>query len=168
MELRRQRNADAAMTDSSLTQYTSDQLVEWLCDYGESIPRVLGSLLALYCLFTLMYGLTGSVVRITETPFGPVKVPTWNILDLATFSLLAISTSGSPTVDLLPRDRAVHFLTATEALLGIALTGLLGFVAGNRIPAPTARESSASGARSSASSPSNCRVRLEGAAISSK
>ena len=114
-------------------QYASDQAVEWLCDYGESVPRVLGSLLALYLAFTLLYGLTGSVVRVVETSQGTVKVPTHNAWDLATFSLLAMSTSGSPAVGLQPKDEMVHFLTAMEALLGITLTGLLGFVLGNRI-----------------------------------
>jgi uncharacterized protein YjbI with pentapeptide repeats len=114
-------------------QYASDQSVEWLCDYGESVPRVLGALLALYLAFTLVYGLTGSVVRVVETSQGTVKVPTHNVWDLATFSLLAMSTSGSPAVGLQPKDEMVHFLTAMEALLGITLTGLLGFVLGNRI-----------------------------------
>jgi hypothetical protein len=114
-------------------QYGSDQFVEWLCDYGESIGRVLASLVVVYGLFTLLYGLTGSVVRLEETPAGVVRVPTRNLLDLAVFSLLAMSTSGSPAVGLLPHNELVHLLTASEALLGIALTGLLGFVIGNRI-----------------------------------
>ena len=32
-----------------------------------------------------------------------------------------------------PRDHFVHFLTGVQALFGISLTGLLGFVVGNRI-----------------------------------
>jgi hypothetical protein len=36
-------------------------------------------------------------------------------------------------VALQPRNEEVHFLTGAQALLGIGLTGLLGFVFGNRI-----------------------------------
>jgi uncharacterized protein YjbI with pentapeptide repeats len=117
----------------SYTVYASDQAVEWLCDYGESVSRVLAALLVLYLLFTVTYGVTGSVVRLVETPHGPARVVTRNGMDLAIFSLMALSTSGSPAVGLEPRDETVHLLTAVEATLGIALTGLLGFVLGNRI-----------------------------------
>src|SRR5262249_16288055 len=71
----------------SFTNYASDQLVEWLCDYGESIPRVLASLLILHLFFTAIYGLTGSVVRIIETPGGELRTTTYNPADLMTFSL---------------------------------------------------------------------------------
>ncbi len=110
-----------------------DQLVEWVCDYGESVPRVLCSLFAVYLGFMLLYAITGSVVRVVETPAGPVREPTRDPIDLAVFSLMAMTTSGTPAVTLQPRDVLVHLLTGAQALLGIALTGLLGFVMGNRI-----------------------------------
>jgi hypothetical protein len=44
-----------------------------------------------------------------------------------------MTTSGSPVVGVEPRSEAVHLLTGFQASLGIALTGLLGFVLGNRI-----------------------------------
>jgi hypothetical protein len=44
-------------------RYANDQVVEWLCDYGESVPRVLATMFAVYLLFTLIYGVSGSVVR---------------------------------------------------------------------------------------------------------
>src|SRR5919198_6080331 len=113
--------------------YAAAQLVEWVCDYGESIPRVLYSLLAVYLLFMLLYGLTGSVVHVA--PPGGVGAPyvTRDPRDLAIFSLYAITTSGSPAIGLLPRAEWVQLLTGTEAFLGIFLTGLLGFVTGNKI-----------------------------------
>jgi uncharacterized protein YjbI with pentapeptide repeats len=113
--------------------YSSDQLAEWLCDYGESIPRVLGTLLLVFVLFTLLYGVLGSVIKVVETPNGPIKVPSRNPLDLAVFSLLAMTTQGIPYPFLEPRNEAVYVLTGLEAVLCIALTGLLGFVLGNRI-----------------------------------
>ena len=44
-----------------------------------------------------------------------------------------MTTSGSPGVGLQPRDEYVYFLSGAQALLGISMTGLLGFVLGNRI-----------------------------------
>ena len=107
--------------------------VEWLCDYGESIMRVLATMAVVYLGFAALYGATGSVLRTEETPSGPRQVPTTHPLDLAIFSLLAMTTSGSPAVGLMPANEMVHLLTGVQASLGIALTGLLGFVLGNRV-----------------------------------
>ncbi len=113
--------------------YAADVAAEWLCDYGESVPRVLASILAVYLVFALVYAATGSMVRVEETAGGPVRVPTSGLTDAAIFSLMAMTTSGSPVVVLQPASERVHILTGTQALLGIGLAGLLGFVLGNRI-----------------------------------
>jgi uncharacterized protein YjbI with pentapeptide repeats len=113
-------------------QYTSDQSVEWLCDYGESVPRVLTSLLALYLVFTVVYGVTGSVVREEQTQSGIVSATTRAPADLAIFSLLAMTT-GSIGIRLLPRGDLALTLVGIHVFLGVALIGLLGFVLGNRI-----------------------------------
>ena len=111
-----------------------DQGIEWLCDYGESIGRVIVSLAAVFVGFAVLYVLTESVVRVGPGPNGvEVRQVTASPSDLAIFSLLALTTSGSPVVALQPRDQFVHFLTGVQALFGISLTGLLGFVVGNRI-----------------------------------
>ncbi len=112
-------------------RYATAQLVEWVCDYGESIPRVLTSIVVVYLVYLVLYGLTGSVLHVGATPAA--RYVTRNPVDLAIFSLFAITTSGSPTVGLMPGGEAVQLLTGTEAFLGIFLTGLLGFVAGNKI-----------------------------------
>ncbi len=109
-----------------------DQLVEWLCDYGESIARILGAMVVVFVVFTLLYGLTGSVVRVTKLPTGEVRVPTRNPTDLVIFSLMAL-TAGNPPAGMEPLNEAVHLLTGIQALFGIALSGLLGFVAGNLV-----------------------------------
>ncbi len=115
-------------------RFACDQAVEWLCDYGESIPRVLATMAVVYLLFSVLYGITNSVVVVSQAADGStVKQVTRNPLDLAVFSLLAMTTSGSPAVGLEPRTEAVHLLTGLQASLGIALTGLLGFVLGNRV-----------------------------------
>lgn len=116
----------------SYVAYATDQGVEWLCDYGESIPRVFGSLLALYLFFTVLYGITNSVVREVETASGIVKVPTRHPLDLAIFGLLA-TTTGSVGMRLLPAHDLALLIIGVHLFLGVALIGLLGFVVGNRI-----------------------------------
>jgi uncharacterized protein YjbI with pentapeptide repeats len=113
-------------------QYAADQAVEWLCDYGQSIGRVLLAMLVVFLTFTLYYGLTGGVLRVTQTPDGPVAARTWNPVDWVIFSMSAMSTSGKQPVGLLPRDEWIQLLTSVQSLLGIALAGLVGFVFGNR------------------------------------
>jgi len=107
--------------------YVGDQTVEWLCDYGESVPRVVGALVATYLVFTLMYGLTGSVVRTTDGVHAVTRDP----LDMIVFSLASLTTQTA--LNMLPRSVTVQIFTGLETLVGIFLTGLLGFVAGNRI-----------------------------------
>ena len=109
------------------TSYCSDQAAEWLCDYGESIPRVLAAMLLVYLIFIGVYYSAGAVVRIAD---GTV---TRDSSDLAIFSLLAMTTSGNAAVGLAARQGVVHLLTSIQAFLGVTLFGLLGFVLGNRI-----------------------------------
>ncbi|MDQ2860482.1 MAG: hypothetical protein M3T55_07110 [Pseudomonadota bacterium] len=79
--------------------------------------------------------MTGAVERIALTPGAAPKV-THDIGDLAAFSLMAMTTSGSASsasANLVGANVSVALLTGLQALLGIFLTGLLGFVAGARI-----------------------------------
>jgi hypothetical protein len=112
--------------------YATDQLVEWMCDYGESVPRVLGSLATVYAAFALIYALAESGVRESAISGGNVRVPTRNPIDVAIFTLL-VMTTGSPEGGPGPRGALMLLLMSVHAFLGIALTGLLGFVLGNRI-----------------------------------
>ena len=121
---RRQGHTRAALP--FYAKFARFQFVEWLCDYGESAARVLLGMLAVFLLFTLVYGICGAVVR----SGGAV---TRNPLHLAVFSLSAMTTAGSLAPDLRPRNEWVSLLAGVQALLGIGLTGLLGFVIGNRI-----------------------------------
>lgn len=113
--------------------FVNDQFVEWLCDYGESIPRVLASLLVVFVVFVALFAATNGVVRVTETPQGPVRTATRNLVDLIIYSLLAMTGSNNDNAELLPGSENIHLLSAGEAFLGVALTGLLGFVIGNRV-----------------------------------
>jgi uncharacterized protein YjbI with pentapeptide repeats len=114
-------------------KYACDQLVEGVCDYGESVSRVLGTLVAVYGLFVLLYGLTGTVLRVEKGPTGDIKTPTYDLADLALFSLASMTTPGSPPDYLVPRSEVTYLFSGAQTLLTIFLTGLMGFVAGNRI-----------------------------------
>ena len=93
---------------------------------------MVGSLALVYAAFTLLYLLGGGVVRELELPGGAARVPTRDPAGVAIFSLLVMTTVG-PSGGLQPRGDLTLTLMGTQAFLGVALTGLLGFVLGNRI-----------------------------------
>ena len=114
--------------------YLGDTLVEWMCDYGESLIRVFAALAVVYFGFALIYGASGGVERISLSRSGESTIAiTRDPLDMAAFSLMSMSTSGSAAGMLQAANRGVAMLAGAQALLGIFLTGLLGFVAGHRI-----------------------------------
>ncbi len=112
-------------------KYAGDQAVEWLCDYGASVSRVLFALFGVFLLFTLIYGLCDGVVRTTQTPSGPVAAPTRNPVDWVVFSMSAMSPTAKQPAGLLPRNEWILLLSTIQTFLGIALAGLVGFVFGN-------------------------------------
>jgi uncharacterized protein YjbI with pentapeptide repeats len=112
-------------------KYASDQAVEWLCDYGSSISRVLLTLLGVFVLFTLIYGMCDGVVRVDITPTGPVLTPTRNPVDWVVFSMSAMSPTAKHPAGMLPRNDWIQLLATIQNFLGIALAGLIGFVFGN-------------------------------------
>ena len=122
-----------ALEATQNTKYAGDLVVEWACDYGENVWRVLVTLFVIYLLFVPVYAVTDAVVRVEETPTGKAKTPTHDLVDLALYSLTAMTAPGNPPEDLLPRDALAYLLTGVQTLLSIFLTGLMGFVAGNRI-----------------------------------
>jgi hypothetical protein len=64
--------------------------------------RVLYALLGVFVLFTLIYGLCDGVVRIADTPSGPVAAPTRNPVDWVIFSMSAMSPTAKLTHRALP------------------------------------------------------------------
>lgn len=112
-------------------KWLGDWLVELVCGYGESFVRVLGTLVAIYVVFTLGYGMTWSVMRVSVGPEGITNTFTSSPVDWAIFSLGALTTMDPAGLE--PRNNLVQLAAGLEALLGVFLTGLLGFVVANRI-----------------------------------
>ena len=66
-----------------------------------------------------------------STAWRPGCAPTHNYLDALRFSLGAITTMSVGRVQ--PYISQVELLASVEALFGIALTGLFGFILGNKL-----------------------------------
>lgn len=112
-------------------KWLSDWLVELVCGYGERPWRTVATMAVVFAVFVAIYWATWAVIKVEETSGAIVRVPTRNLIDLAVFGLGAFTTMDPKGLD--PRATWVQFVAGLEALVGIGLTGLLGFVLGNRI-----------------------------------
>ena len=111
-------------------KWLTDWLVELICGYGERPWRTLVTMGVVFAVFLGVYWLSWAVVRVDPMP-GGTPVPTRKLQDLIVFGLGAFTTMDPKGLE--PRALWVQIVVAIEALLGIGLTGLLGFVVGNRI-----------------------------------
>lgn len=110
----------------------SDHLVELVCDYGEGIGRVIGSLVVLWLVFAVSYAIIAGVWGPWQkTTTGEIRYVTRNPLDLLLFSI-GVTSRMPAGLDARP-ILAMRILMAMEAVFGAVLAGLLGFVLGNRI-----------------------------------
>ncbi|MFE1603144.1 pentapeptide repeat-containing protein [Methylobacterium sp. ID0610] len=107
--------------------WAADRFVEWLCDYGESLSRIVRAFALAILLFALLYGLTGGLI-----PEGRDGSPTYNPLDLVSYSALNMMTANQPELGIKPVGRLTNALVGTQGALGIILMGLFGYVLGNR------------------------------------
>ncbi len=117
----------------SATACASDSFVEWLCDYGESLSRVIRAYLVVMILFAVFYGVSGSLLHSVPSPTGAAEVPARGVFDLLSFSFLDMTTSTTPDIGLRPASRLVYFVGSVQYMTGVLLIGLFGFVLGNRI-----------------------------------
>lgn len=108
-------------------KWLSDWLVELVCKYGEGPWRTLATMAVVFVLFGAVYWSTWAVLKVE----GAQRIPTRNLFDIVIFSLGAFTTMNANTLE--PAAPWVELVVGFEALLGIGLTGLLGFVWGNRI-----------------------------------
>jgi len=112
-------------------KWLKDWVVELVCGYGERPWRTAATMAVVFAVFVGIYWATWAVMKVEDTPKAIVRAPTRNLIDLAVFGLGAFTTMDPKGLE--PRATWVQFVAGFEALLGIGLTGLLGFVLGNRI-----------------------------------
>ncbi|MDX7952958.1 pentapeptide repeat-containing protein [Lichenihabitans sp. Uapishka_5] len=111
--------------------WLSDSFVEWLCDYGESLWRVVRAFFTTVLGFALCYGLTGSLTRTAAA--GAARAPTRHLLDLVVFSFINMLSTSAPDIGIRPANELVVLLVSLQGALGIVLIGLFGYVLGNRM-----------------------------------
>lgn len=109
-------------------QAALDEIAELTCGYGVSILRVIATLGLVYVAVILVYGFSGSIQYDPPLAEKPDKLS--GFLDLARLSLGAMTTLGADGLKI--QRGPMELLAGLEAFLGIGLTGLLGFVLGNR------------------------------------
>ncbi len=110
----------------NIVKWFSDSLIEAISDYGENPWRVLVCINLVWLGFSILYGFLAGVIN------SESGVPTHNAVDLLAFSLGTMTTIEP--VGLSPNNIwYMRFIMPFETLLGIAFTGLFGFVLGNRI-----------------------------------
>ena len=105
-------------------KWLADWFVELLCDYGESIWRVLAWMVLVVSGFAAYYQVSHAVVTSSQD----AATSLWDHL---IFSLGAFTTLQPARLQ--AARPGVELLTTIQAIIGISLAGLLGFVAGNRI-----------------------------------
>lgn len=130
-----------------------DLAVRLLCGYGESLGWVFLNIALVFFVFAAIYGLFGvkevrNPSHATEQVKAVYSVFDWcvdegekqkegsllspsAVADLSLFSLGSMTTMAPNGME--PLCPWVEFATRVEALLAIALTGLFGFVLGNRV-----------------------------------
>ncbi len=114
---------------TSFARYGADAGAEWLCDYGDSLVRVLRAMLTILVLFALAYWFTGSLTLREGAP--GVHNARW--INYLLFSLDSMTTVGTSEVALRPAGELGVLLSGLQTAVGTMLLGLFGFVLGGRI-----------------------------------
>ena len=109
-------------------KWLSDWFVELLCGYGESLWRVLGWMFASLLGFAAYYWRISGVWLVESNGAAKAATSFWHYL---IYSAGAFTTTQFTRLQ--AADDRVRMVTAFQAIVGIFLAGLLGFVAGNRI-----------------------------------
>lgn len=110
-------------------RYVGDAIAEWLCDYGDSLLRVVRAFFTTLLVFSLTYWLTGSL-RPREG-FAVIHAFQW--INYLLFSLNSMTTVGTSEVALRPAGELGMLLSSLQTVVGTTLLGLFGFVLGGRI-----------------------------------
>jgi len=109
-------------------QWLADAASEWVCDYGESILRVLRAFLVVLVGFAAVYWAFGCLVP--REGVSAARVP---MIDYLLFSLDSMTTVGTSEVGLKPGGQLGVLLSSVQTVMGTVLLGLFGFVLGARM-----------------------------------
>ncbi len=109
----------------------ADSFAEWLCDYGESLLRVVRAYMVVLLLFAVYYREAGSLLHVATGGARAVADRSWP--DVIGFSFLTMCTSSTPDVGLRLSSRFDAYVGSFQYVAGVLLIGLFGFVLGNRI-----------------------------------
>jgi uncharacterized protein YjbI with pentapeptide repeats len=122
----------------SIVEWLRLEIADKLAGYGLSLSRPLMWLALISGAFTIIYIAGGMVTAIPGCGYAELAgsarhdcAPTYNLIDNFLFSLGALTSTEIGT--LRPYLSHVGILITIEILLGIALTGLFGFVLGNKL-----------------------------------
>ena len=122
----------------SYVRVASDWTQELICDYGESVWRVLASIAILWVGFAILYGVFALVwgpwqeVALGTGNIERTRATTQNVVQLLAYSLGTMTGAETVGLEAFP-CLAMQILPPVQSFLGIGLAGLLGFVLGNRI-----------------------------------
>ncbi len=114
----------------SAAQWLGDSVAEWLCDYGESVGRVVRAFFAILIGFALLYWLTGSLGP--REGFMVIRHSS-AVVSYLLFSLDSMTKGGTSEVALRPSGELGLLLSSLQTVVGTILLGLFGFVLGARI-----------------------------------
>ena len=110
-------------------RWLGDVAAEWLCDYGESVTRVLRAFIVVLCCFAGLYWLTGCL----EPREGVATGTGFRLIDYLLFSLDSMTTVGTSEVGVKPSGQLGVLLSSVQTVMGTVLLGLFGFVLGVRM-----------------------------------
>jgi len=120
-------------------QWLSDWIVELLCDYGESVWRVVFWMAALVfligpLLLSMFGGLTWDELNLSNVILFRTYKDALFIHVYLQYILYMIDVLTTSNFSVLyPANDVIRFISGLFSLISIFLAGLLGFVAGNRI-----------------------------------
>ena len=126
-----QREVGAALQPGLL--WLADVASEWVCDYGESVPRVLRALLVVLVGFAAVYWLSGCLELREAASAGAASATRFRVVDYLLFSLDSMTTVGTSDVGFKPNGQLGVLLSSVETVVGTVLLGLFGFVLGARM-----------------------------------
>jgi uncharacterized protein YjbI with pentapeptide repeats len=125
-------------TINASTAWLSDWCVELLCDYGESIVRVILWLFAMtFIIGPVLIGLSGGLEwrgnnNIIYLSFSYLWQKMLYVYFQNILYMVDVLTTANFS-ELSPKNDLTRIISGVFAVLGVFLVGLLGFVAGNRI-----------------------------------